>query len=326
MRKLSYLLLIGLTGLSAQSITNVDFDVLPGNLIEVTYTIYDTEPDAVYIIDLWASLDGGYAYPIHARSVTGDVGQGVVGAGRKSILWKVLDDLPALVSDNLVIKVVGQPRLTIPGLFRSLLAGNRITKRLSNGITFYGGGGDYYFVKIQNGRAVGNFNGKIHVDSFSGDSLQASQILTARDIYSSPADSNKFKRFNLEVYPHPSRIFHPSEKMHAYQEIYNLIPDEDGTYNYRLTYTITLLKRDRNIFGKIFDSFKFMIGAGSAREQIVLAVEKKKAPVDYKMVHENVAIDVSDNPDGLYELSIRVEDLNNHSRTFQRNTVFFVRH
>jgi tetratricopeptide (TPR) repeat protein len=182
----------------------------------------------------------------------------------------------------------------------------------------------YYFVRIQNGSAVGNFNGKIHVDSFASDSLQASQILTAQDIFSSPANSSKFKRFNLEVYPHPSRIFRPSEKMYAYQEIYNLIPDEEGNYNYRLIYTITLVKRDRNMFGKIYDSFKSMIGAGSGREQVVLAVEKKKAPVDHKMVHEEVAIDISDNPDGLYELSIRVEDLNNSGSTFQRNTRFFV--
>ncbi len=182
----------------------------------------------------------------------------------------------------------------------------------------------YYFVKIQNGRAGANFNGKIHVDSFASDSLQASQILTARDIFHSPADTNKFKRFNLEVYPQPSRIFHPSEKMYAYQEIYNLTPDDEGNYNYRLTYTITLVKRDRNVFGRIYDSFKFIIGAGSGGEQVVLAVEKKKAPVDHKMVHEDVAIDISENPDGLYELSIKVEDLNNSGRTFQRNTRFFV--
>ena len=182
----------------------------------------------------------------------------------------------------------------------------------------------YYFVKIQNGRAVGNFNGKIHIDSFAGDSLQTSQILTARDIFSSPADSSKFKRFNLEVYPHPSRIFHSTEKMYAYQEIYNLTPDKEGKYNYRLTYTITLLKRDRNLFGKIYDSFKSMLGAGSGREQVVLAVEKKRAPVSRNMVHEDVAIDISDNPDGLYELTIRVEDLNNGGRRFQRNTRFFV--
>jgi len=147
MRKLSFLLLISLTGLSAQSITKVNFEVLPGNLIEVTYTIYDTEPGAVYIIDLYASLDGGYTYPIHANSVTGDVGQQVMGAGLKSILWKVLEDMPALVSDNLVIKVVGRTRLTVPGFFRSLIAGNRLTKRMSNGITFYGGGGDYYLLE-----------------------------------------------------------------------------------------------------------------------------------------------------------------------------------
>ncbi len=147
MRKLSLLLLIGITGLSAQSITKVDFEVLPGNLIEVTYTIYDTEPSAVYVIDLYASLDGGYSFPIHARSVTGDVGRHVVDAGRKSILWKALDDVPALVSDNLVIKVVGRTRPTISGFFRSLVVGNRFTKRLSNGITFYVGSGYYYLLK-----------------------------------------------------------------------------------------------------------------------------------------------------------------------------------
>lgn len=147
MRNLSFLLLIGMAGLSAQSITMVDFEVLPGNLIEVTYTIYDTEPDAVYSIDLYASLDGGYAFPIHAGSATGDVGLRVFGAGRKSILWKVLDDIPALVSDNLVIKVVGRTRPTVSGFLRSLVVGNRFTKRLSNGITFYGGGGYYYLLK-----------------------------------------------------------------------------------------------------------------------------------------------------------------------------------
>jgi len=182
----------------------------------------------------------------------------------------------------------------------------------------------YYFVKIQNGEAVGNFNGKIHVDSFAGDSLQASQILTARDIFSSPADTSKFKRFNLEVYPHPSRIFHPTEKMYAYQEIYNLTPDEEGKYNYRLTYSITLIKRDRNLFGRIYDFFRSMVGAGSGKEQVVLAVEKKKEPVDRRMVHEDIAIDISENPDGLYELTIRVEDLNHSGRSFQRNTRFFV--
>jgi hypothetical protein len=146
MKKLVILLLFSLTGLTGQSITNVEFEVRPGNLIEVNYSIYDTEPNAVYAIDLYASLDGGYAFPIHAASVTGDVGRRVLGAGRKSILWKVLDDVPALVSDNLVLKVVGQTRPSFAGFFRSLVAGNRLTKRMSNGLTFYGGGGNYYLL------------------------------------------------------------------------------------------------------------------------------------------------------------------------------------
>jgi len=166
MRRLSLVLLLSLTGLSAQSITRVDFEVLPGNLIEVTYSIYDTEPNAVYAIDLYASLDGGYTFPIHARSVTGDVGRRIAGAGRKSILWKVLDDLPALVSDNLVIKVVGRSRPSVSGFFKSLVVGNRLTKRLSNGFTIYGGGGSYYLLEeddfqamMDNGNLIPKANG-----------------------------------------------------------------------------------------------------------------------------------------------------------------------
>lgn len=168
MKKPGLLLLVCFTGLSAQSITNVEFEVRPGNLIEVNYSIYDTEPNAVYAIDLYASLDGGYAFPIHAQSVTGDVGRRVVGSGRKSILWKVLDDVPALVSDNLVLKVVGQTRPSVAGFFRSLVAGNRLTKRMSNGLTFYGGSGNYYLLdggEFQNmmddGRVVLNTNARI---------------------------------------------------------------------------------------------------------------------------------------------------------------------
>ena len=143
MRYLTALLLLGFTHLGAQSIRGVDYEVLPGNLIEVTYTLYDTEPNGVYGIDLFASLDGGYAFPIRAKSVAGDVGRRVRGTGRKSIIWKVLDDMPALVSDNLVLKVVARPRPSVAGFFVSLVTGNRLTKRLSNGVTFYGGGGKY---------------------------------------------------------------------------------------------------------------------------------------------------------------------------------------
>ncbi|MFC1619375.1 hypothetical protein ACFL45_05465 [Candidatus Neomarinimicrobiota bacterium] len=147
MKNLFLLLFCTTAALTAQSITKVDFEVLPGNLIEVMYSIYDTEPDAVYSIDLYASIDGGYTFPIHAQSVTGDVGSRIMGAGRKSIIWKVLDDVPALVSDNLAVKVAGRARPSVGGIFRSLLAGNRLTKRLSNGVTFYGGGGQYYILE-----------------------------------------------------------------------------------------------------------------------------------------------------------------------------------
>lgn len=140
MRIIILFITLSWAGLAAQSISQVDYNVLPGNLIEVIYTLQDSEVNGLYDIEVHASLDGGYSFPVRAVSVTGDVGQ-VRGRGRKSMLWKVLDDLPALVSDNLVIKVVGRRRITVGGLFTSLVAGNRFTKRLSNGVTFYGGNG-----------------------------------------------------------------------------------------------------------------------------------------------------------------------------------------
>ena len=80
--------------LTAQSINRVQFRTLPGNLMEITYSLADSEPKGIYSIELMASLDGGYSFPIAPSSVTGDVGI-VRGSGRKAILWKVLDDLPA---------------------------------------------------------------------------------------------------------------------------------------------------------------------------------------------------------------------------------------
>ena len=186
--------------------------------------------------------------------------------------------------------------------------------------------GNYrYFVKIQNGEAVGLYNGDIQVDSYKGDSLQSSKIITADKIFTAVADSGKFNRFNLQVHPNPSRIFHPTEKMFAYQELYNLKPGKDGTVNYRVTYTLTKLNSDRNLFGKVADSFKWLFGAGRDREQVVLSVIKNKAPLAEDLVPEDVAIDISANPNGLYELTIRVEDLNNGGRMFKRNTRFFVK-
>lgn len=186
--------------------------------------------------------------------------------------------------------------------------------------------GEYsYFIRIQNGEAAGQYNGSLRMDSFSGDTLQSSQILTARNIFASPVDSSKFKRYGLEIYPNPSRVFSPAEKMFAYQEIYNLKPAADGTCSYRVTYVMSTVSRDRNIFGAMFDTFKSIVGAGPGEEKVVLSADKTRVPLGRDMVQEEVAIDISDNPDGVYELSVRVEDLNLAGRMTKRNTRFVVK-
>ena len=183
--------------------------------------------------------------------------------------------------------------------------------------------GEYhYFIKIENGGAVGVFNGQLSVGAYLEDSLQTSQVIAAREIFPSPADSGTFLRHGLEVEPEPSRTFHPTQKMYAYQEIYNLTPDNEGKCNYRITYSMALLERDRNVFGKIYDTFRSLVGAGPGEEKVILKVEKAKEPAERNLVTEDLAIDISNTENGLYELTIRIEDLNQEGRSFQRNTRF----
>jgi hypothetical protein len=186
-------------------------------------------------------------------------------------------------------------------------------------------GNYYYFVKIQNGEATSLYNGEMQVDSYEGDSLKTSEIIAADKIFTAVADSGKFNRYDLQVHPNPSRIFHPSEKMFAYQEIYNLRLGVDGTVNYRATYALTRIKKDRNVLGRIADSFRWLFGSGDKGEQVVLTAEKNRTPIKDDLVADDVAIDLSANTDGLYELSIQVEDLNNNGRMFRRNTRFKVK-
>ncbi len=186
--------------------------------------------------------------------------------------------------------------------------------------------GDYhYFIRIGNGGAVGVFNGNLSVGSYREDSLQASQIIAASVIFPSPADSGTFLRHGLEVQPQPSRTFHAEQTLFAYQEIYNLVPDTSGICNYRITYSMALLERERNVFGRIYDGFRTLVGARPGREKVILTVEKAKAPLDEDLVTEDLAIDISDNENGLYELSIRIDDLNQRGRSYRRNARFIVR-
>ncbi len=186
--------------------------------------------------------------------------------------------------------------------------------------------GDYhYFIKIQNGGAVGVFNGELSVGGYHQDSLQASQVIAASVIFPSPADSGTFLRHGLEVQPQPSRTFRPGQKLFVYQEIYNLAPGTSGRCNYRITYSMALLERERNVFGKIFDGFRTLVGAGPGKKRVILAVEKEKAPLGDDLVTEDLAIDISDNENGLYELSIKIDDLNNEGRSYSRNARFYVR-
>lgn len=73
----------------------------------VTYELVGP-PNAEYLVRMSVSLDGGKTYNLTPRSVSGDIGPGVI-PGSKKIVWDVFRDMPKLVADELVVQVTADP-------------------------------------------------------------------------------------------------------------------------------------------------------------------------------------------------------------------------
>ncbi len=109
MRNFLYTVVVLLTCnniLNAQSVRNVDF-TCKGNEIHVTYDLfYSAKSDKEYILEFYYSLDGGSIWegPVN-KNISGDLGYGVVPSNGLRIVWKPLEDLPWLYTDDLICKV-----------------------------------------------------------------------------------------------------------------------------------------------------------------------------------------------------------------------------
>jgi formylglycine-generating enzyme required for sulfatase activity len=92
--------LFALGKLSAQSVSSVELSQ-EGKTMVIEYLLQAEAPQEIL---LYFSTDGGKTFSEPLQKVSGDVGKGV-SSGQKRIVWNVLEEVPELVGDNIVIMV-----------------------------------------------------------------------------------------------------------------------------------------------------------------------------------------------------------------------------
>lgn len=129
-------------------VKNVDTELVGGNKIQISYYLDPIETDAQYTITASVILDSGEE--LELESVTGDVGGGISGRGRKIINWDVFDQLDYFQGEELVFIVTAEQETSIgealggavvktgEGIWY-MFAGSEETQNYVNGIILFGG-------------------------------------------------------------------------------------------------------------------------------------------------------------------------------------------
>ena len=153
------------------------------------------------------------------------------------------------------------------------------------------------------------------------DLLLASRITAVRE----PVES----RDDLKISPNPVRYFTPKNPVHFYFEIYNLARDEFGRTRYVLSYGLSKPHGDLNpaSFAVLTDaqrrSFeKDLSKTLAATRDRIMNIESEhvgETETDFSYL----SIDVSQVPNGIYQLNVSVRDLTSNQTT-TRSTVLRV--
>ena len=110
---ITLLLIIGLFMATAQGanslpeVRNLHVQQRPGTrLVDITFNLFDADGDALSV-DLGASDgNGATSWKIKPRTVSGDVGEGIIPGAGKLIVWNVGEDLPGVKNPNFKIRLV----------------------------------------------------------------------------------------------------------------------------------------------------------------------------------------------------------------------------
>ncbi|MCY3684175.1 MAG: GWxTD domain-containing protein [Gemmatimonadetes bacterium] len=171
-----------------------------------------------------------------------------------------------------------------------------------------------YYLGVQVHDTAGNRLGvqkqAIDVESYTGDGLMLSDIELANRIEEQEADS-------LNIIPQPSKSFSAGQPVTIYYEIYGLKKDAFGQTRYQMHYRIAPAQGQAPAV-RVLQSVGKLLGV----------LSEKEFTVSYEQVGETeselsyLEIDVTDSAQGLYELVVKISDLNANvqvakSTTFQ---------
>ncbi|MBI4552038.1 MAG: tetratricopeptide repeat protein [Candidatus Latescibacteria bacterium] len=174
-------------------------------------------------------------------------------------------------------------------------------------------------VRDEASRRIGIFEASLTVDDYSGNRLNASDIKLATSVKPQSAPG-RFVRHGLEILPNPSRLYHRSQPVYVYYEVYNLSTDASGRTTYRTALNITAKDKSMNLVWKILSGFGKLVNQSSTGKSVLLTFEDAGTAMDER---KYTAIDTGDSPAGAYTLTLTVTDLHT-GQTISKTTEFTV--
>ena len=158
------------------------------------------------------------------------------------------------------------------------------------------------------GNKLGVLKQAIDVESYEGDGLLLSDIELANRIEEQKTDS-------LNIIPQPSKSFSAGQPVVIYYEIYGLKKDAFGQTRYQMHYRIAP-KQGQAPAVRVLQSMGKLLGV----------ISEKEVTISYEQVGETeselsyLEIDVTDSAQGLYELEVKISDLNGNVQVAKSTT------
>lgn len=150
------------------------------------------------------------------------------------------------------------------------------------------------------GQSLGLYKVPLYIRSFAGDELMLSDIQLAFSVTPADANGSDFVKHNLKVQPYPMDSLERSRPIYLYYEIYNLSTDAENRNDYRVEYEARVLRQDRGFFKSIASIF------GGGKKRGVSSSHKQQDAGN--TAHEYIALDLTNMPKSVAEISISVTD------------------
>ena len=168
---------------------------------------------------------------------------------------------------------------------------------------------------------IGIFEQEYTVPAYSGDQLTMSDIKLAVSISPAENDTTNFVRNGLLIEPNPAHLYHRTDPVHFYYEIYNLKQDPSGRTAYQVEMEVKNINRNpQNIFWRIIKGIDRLVKRTDGENAVLMVFENEG---DRNDEYSYTSIDTGSSTTGAYLLTIRVTDKHSGQITM-RNKEFVV--